>query len=630
MKRSQDILLPRPGFVQSLVVADAHQLMYVLRTTSAAIAALCTAMWLQLEVPRWAIWTAIIVSPPVRGDARRKTVARIIGTTVGCAVAVAFAGLFPQSPLGFNAAFAAWLGFCAYWGTLQRGFVSYGATLAAFTSAIVVSDVFTSPHDVFDAAINRGTATLLGVLFAWLASEIAAKDDDVPASLAQRVSTLVSRVLEWAADQLGRTLDPAHAARPESAPLTGEICAVDGWTRNALAESPALRRVKVWLVGLPTALLSVQSSVLCMGSKGAMTEEGRRTVRQIRNAMLDIGVALAQWSGTLDASPRPRVDELTRLRERLELIDVGHAARAGDPPAAPESAFVAAAARDLISALSYVLASFQAMFELREPDKPAVTRFPAPKFPTDRRRAIINSWRALLGITLAYGIWDLTQWSQGSLFWVNVAIALVLFLTLDDPVAGNRANLWGTLIGGAAGLAAKHLLLIRSDRPLDLLLVMFPFIAIGVYMETTPRLAAWGVFLMNAFLILVEPSNPQRYDFASDVNTLVAIVGAYALVSVIFTAIGTPKRGRGRALELLEELRRVRRSLQDGETFTWERWQTCQSRAFDVIRRLQAETAEQRHGLVAIRSLVWLRRRYHSIGCAPSDPAAERDRGGVA
>jgi uncharacterized membrane protein YccC len=62
---------PGPGITYD------RSLGFALRTTLAGIAALFVAMWLQIDTPRWAIWTVFIVSPPVRGNALRKTAARI-------------------------------------------------------------------------------------------------------------------------------------------------------------------------------------------------------------------------------------------------------------------------------------------------------------------------------------------------------------------------------------------------------------------------------------------------------------------------------------------------------------------------------------------------------------------------
>src|SRR5271156_2646335 len=82
---------------------------FALRTTLAGMAALFVARWMQLDTPRWAIWTVFIVSPPVRGNALRKTAARIVGTAIGCTVGIVSVAVFPHQPLGFYIFFSVWL-----------------------------------------------------------------------------------------------------------------------------------------------------------------------------------------------------------------------------------------------------------------------------------------------------------------------------------------------------------------------------------------------------------------------------------------------------------------------------------------------------------------------------------------
>lgn len=209
--------------------------LFSLRTTLAGIAALFTAMWLQLDVPRWAIWTVFIVSPPVRGNALRKTAARLVGTVIGCIVSVAVVGLFPQDRLPFYLVFSAWLGACAYWATLRRGYVSYAAILAAFTSAIIAAEVASAPLGVWRAAVDRGSATLLGTIFAYFASEMSARSDDVPSELAYRVRALAGDVLDWAV----RQLESRQTYELKDAPFTAQMFALDDTCTNAIAERPA-------------------------------------------------------------------------------------------------------------------------------------------------------------------------------------------------------------------------------------------------------------------------------------------------------------------------------------------------------------------------------------------------------
>src|SRR5580700_1505813 len=211
---------------------------FALRTTLAGIAAMFVAMWLQLDTPRWAIWTVFIVSPPVRGNALRKTVARIVGTLIGCVVGVAAVALFPQDRVGFYVFFSLWLGACAYWATLRRGFVSYAASLGAFTSAIISAGVSAAPLAAWDTAMDRGCATILGILFALFASNLAATSDDVPGDLAKRICALAADLLDWAV----RQLESHDSPDPMDAPFTAKILKLDETCVNAIAERPALGR----------------------------------------------------------------------------------------------------------------------------------------------------------------------------------------------------------------------------------------------------------------------------------------------------------------------------------------------------------------------------------------------------
>src|SRR5580658_6436391 len=255
----------------SRVFTRAGDFTFALRTTLAGLAALYTAMWLQLDTPRWAIWTVFIVSPPVRGNALRKTAARLVGTAIGCIVGIILVALFPQQPVGFYASLSVFLAVCAYWATLRRGYVSYAASLAAFTSAIVSAGVSADPLNAWQTAADRGSATVLGVLFALFASDVAARSDDAPGELAKRLCVLAVDLLDWAA----RQLQPGKSDEPRDAPLTARILGVDEACTNAIAERPALSWVKTWIGGISTALLSFQSAVL--GIRDAARREGATT-----------------------------------------------------------------------------------------------------------------------------------------------------------------------------------------------------------------------------------------------------------------------------------------------------------------------------------------------------------------
>jgi uncharacterized membrane protein YccC len=551
-------------------------IVFALRTTLAGFAALFTAMWLQLDIPRWAMFTVFLLSPPVRGNALRKTAARLVGTVIGCIVAVGIVALFPQERVPFYLVFSLWLGGCAYWATLRRGYVSYAAILAAFTSAIISSDVSSAPLGVWRAAVDRGSATLLGTIFAYFASEMLARSDDVPSDLANRVRALAGDVLDWAV----RQLESRQTDEPKDAPFTARIFALDETCTNAIAERPALGWVKPWIVGLPTALLAFQSAVLRMSSEDSRETEPAATA--LLKKVLETFAAFLRSTAPLDLpSVRQQARSLANAQKDLSSENL--------------------AAKEIIAAILSVVASFEVVLTLRPPAD-AVPPYPKPTFVTHRDYAATNLIRTVAGILLGFVIWNVTAWSHGDTFMVNVAVALVLFVAMDDPIAANWRNLLGNLTGGLIALAAKYLALVQTSELLTFVIVLFPLLFLGAWTQTKPTMASFGVFYVNGLLIVSNPSNPQQYDFTQDVNVLIALVVGYSFVPMIFLAIGAPRHGAERVADLLMKMRRQQRRVAADSTRNDRLARETQM--YDEFQRLQAETDQPQFRECAVNLLI--------------------------
>ena len=564
---------------------------FALRTTLAGMAALFVAMWLQIDTPRWAIWTVFIVSPPVRGNALRKTAARLAGTFIGCIVGVTAVGLFPQDRVGFYGLLSLWLGACAYWATLRQGYVSYAASLAAFTSAVVSAGVSAAPQAVWQTAMDRGCATVLGILFALFASNLAATTDDVPGDLAKHVCALAIDLLDWSVKQL----QAGNPTEPKDAPLTAKILALDESCNNSLAERPALSWIKPWIRGVPTALLSLQSAVLSM--RDAHSPESPATDRTAAEVLH--GIADFLQSGV--ALELPALSRQTdSLRELLKL----------QREQAPEM-------REIIHALLHLLRSLQALLTFEPPD-PSTPLYPPPRFAARPHAATINMIRAIVGVGAGFIIWDLTAWPQGPVFMVIIAVVIVVLVNLEDPVVAVVGGVLGSTIGGVIALGLKYLLLVGLNDPVNLILALSPFLFIGAWIETRGKIAPLAVVFTIGLLYVTEPSNPQSYDFAHDLNTLMAIEAGVAFTSVVFLAIGTPKKGAERIAQLLMRMRRLRGSVllarTDEQRMGWE------TQMYEELQRLQEATRDpvyRRHGVNLLLSGLKLSKTGPSV-CEPA------------
>jgi uncharacterized membrane protein YccC len=101
--------------------------------------------------------------------------------------------------------------------------------------------------------------------------------------------------------------------------------------------------------------------------------------------------------------------------------------------------------QEIGDAILYLLASLEAILTLCPPHA-AATFYPKPKFVAHQRYAMTNLIRTFAGMAGGFIIWDVTAWAQGPVFMVNVAVALVIFVTLEDPVFANWANIIGTTL----------------------------------------------------------------------------------------------------------------------------------------------------------------------------------------
>jgi uncharacterized membrane protein YccC len=548
---------PRPSFTKD------GDLGFAMRTTLAGIAAMYVAMWLQLDTPRWAIWTVFIVSPPVRGNALRKTVARIVGTLIGCTVGVAAVALFPQDRVGFYVFFSLWLGACAYWATLRRGFVSYAAGLGAFTSAIVSAGVSAAPLAAWDTAMDRGCATMLGILFALFASNLAATSDDVPGDLANRICNLAAELLDWAV----RQLHARNATDPMDAPFTAKILGLDETCVNAIVERPALGSIKLWICGLPTALLSLQSAVLSLRNSPSRQEPS------FARAGTDVLQGVADFLRSGDALDLP-----TLRRQAASLTTLQQTSWEQAP-----------AMTTILDALLYLLAALEALLTFSPPDAAPTLYLPA-RFVAHRRLATINLIRAVVAMGLGFVIWNLTAWPQGPVFMVMIAVAVVVLVTVENTVVVVWAAAVGALLGGMIGLTLKYLLLVRFNDSLTLFVAVFPLLLLSAWIETKGKLAPLGVLLTIGGLYLIEPTNPQQYDFAHDINTLIALVLSFLYAGLVFLAIGTPRKGLQRVTELLARMRRLRWRI--SPNWSWQQRLWWETQMYDELQRLQAVTKD--------------------------------------
>lgn len=357
-----------------------------------------------------------------------------------------------------------------------------------------------------------------------------------------------------------------------------------------MAERPALNWVAEWIVGLPTALLSLQSAVLSIGRAIRAGTANCIDVQQTMQALMGVREILKPGPTILLPALREQAVSLSRLHDHFNEPQLNEATKTEASRRVSVSESAIPAAKEIVSSLEYVLASVEAMLVLEEPKVTTLNYYPAPRFFVPRGRATINLLRTIAGMLVGFVIWDVTAWTEGPLFMANVAVALVIFVSLDDPVAGNRINLLGTAAGGVAAIAAKFMLMPWSNDPLWLAFVLFLLLFFAVFAETKAKYASLGIFYINAVLVLLEPTNPQQYDLSLALNSLVALIAAYAFVPLVFMAIGTPKIGAERVDNLLNQMQIRLRAIKTNPPLVRAQQLTWETEMYDAMQQLAAST----------------------------------------
>jgi uncharacterized membrane protein YccC len=237
---------------------------FAIRIWLAIVVALYVGFWLELEAPSSAALTVTILALPTRGQVLEKAVFRLIATVLGVAASIAIVGMFVQTEILLLGAFAAWLGICVYVVGLLDGNRAYAAALSGYTLAFIAVQQIDNPQHVFESAMARGAAIVVGVLAITIVNDLLAAPDQHP-RLAAQLGSLRLRVTSYAQRALRAEVMPAMtgaallreivALRPEIASLAAELSS--GPSRSAAARNAMVGLVAELFAGRALEMLSV-------------------------------------------------------------------------------------------------------------------------------------------------------------------------------------------------------------------------------------------------------------------------------------------------------------------------------------------------------------------------------------
>ena len=486
---------------------DAARFSFALRTGFAVCLAIAVAWWLGLEHPQWAGMTVWAASLPLRGQLLAKSGLRLLGTLLGALVGVLIVVLAKGEISVLMVTLSLWVAACVAVAHLLRGMVTYGAMLAGYSAALVAL-VGTAQHaDILSLGLDRVLTALTGVLMALLVAWYFTPSGGEP------VSDRDLRLL--AADTF------AHLKM-----------ALAGQRLSFHQQQELLSR-----------MASLDSSLEMHGVRG---EADRHHARLSRLLLVSL-VSLLVW--------RRQADPGVHTQALIDALD--GAVRAFETDAPDEQVLEAldkavqcsrsvpslATLEDLLERCSEVFARYLQQRPAAPSSEPEQKMLPLALHRDwiGARQASVRAGIAMLAVGT---FWWITGSDIGAYMLLGTAVMTSLFSTFESPVMTMRSVFLGNILGVAGALTCHWLVWPLADSLAQQVMLIFPFVALGVLVFAHRRLAAAAFDYNMVLLLLLQPNFPLQGSFSESALLSLGVISAPLIAMLAFRLIYPVNTGR--------------------------------------------------------------------------------------
>jgi uncharacterized membrane protein YccC len=580
---------PVPGWlapVAFLVAPSRAAGLFAVTTTVAALCALGLGYWLQLDVPVWAAMTVLIVASPTPGNVAAKGVYRVIGTLTGVSMAVVLIGLFAETPELFFLALSLWLAACTFVAVLLKGFRSYGAVLSGYTTAIIALSSSAKPGLVFDVAVSRGSAILLGVVCGSIASLLLLRRASPQGLLASMRAVLASTAAAGIDSTKGETMAAIRRR------IVQDLSQLDAQIIAALYEAPGLRAGLGHARGFAASVLEAISAGRAMSDHlrrldPAMVAALRHDLEGEIEACRALLQQLIDWVGAgRDCASLP--DKLRRLADCLS-------ARIDEPQMGISHVILLDRLAGLLSALAAATESFTSFRGGK-----LVLQSPRLSGHFDVAQAARNALRAFIAVLAAGWFWMESAWPEGGGMVTILCVICTLFATMDRPSVGALGFLQGSLIAVPVAYVWSIYILPQCDGFAMLSLALAPPLLVGTLAIAGSANPGVATAFSIIFLQTVGPANVMRYDPARLLDGALASTVGIAIGALVYSII-LPFNREGAIRRTMTLIRRDLLTLVTApRPMERSRFET---RLYDRLTRLVALGANERQVASSVASL---------------------------
>ncbi|MBD9375131.1 FUSC family protein [Rhizobium sp. ARZ01] len=474
---------------------------FALRTALGACAALFIAWLIGLEHPQWSAMTVFAAAQPVRNMLVEKSFFRAIGTIVGTLVGMLLILAAEGHPAFLVVGLAAWIGVCAGFGNVLRGFVGYGTILAGYSAAMVALLETAHPGHLLALGADRALTVLTGVVVG-LVVGLFFTPSASETEISGRTRRLAARMLaEMAAVARG---GPSITGNDQQA-LLAEMAAIDDGLDPHGAGSLASRRAAR---NLRAVIAAQVSSLLWLKTEGSAPLDPAIADALDRAArMLEDPGATAQAIALLNEATR-RTRQNPSLRDVLQrqAAALNNWIGTGSPP----SGSVSAEHEDRNRLLHPVVLHRDWI---------------------GARHAALRAGFVMLLVGL---LWIATGWHAGPYVLLGTSVMISLFSTFENPAFMMRNVLVGQFFGAIAALVCRWLVWPLGTSEIELVFLIMPFILSSVLPLSHRRTMLGGTDYVMVLLLLSQPAYPLSGNFDASLATAAAVVAAPAIALLAY------------------------------------------------------------------------------------------------
>jgi uncharacterized membrane protein YccC len=521
---------------------DGATWLYMLKVLIAVFLAMGVAMALDLQQPKTAMTTVFIVMQPQTGPVLSKSYYRICGTLSGLTVMMVLVALFSQQPELFILSSAIWVGICTAGAARNRNFRSYGFLLAGYTAALIGIPVSQHPQLAFITATTRVAEVTIGILSAGLVSALLFPRH-VGTSASASARNHFRSFVAYASGALYGSIERSDAGEANVKFATAAV-QFESARSSMLFEGPDARLLAKKIAKLNREFMTAATRLHALYellNRLRTSNETSAIAFVLRPYAQELADLLRQADAEiLTAADAERISrKLTEYHESFgaRITQTRMGLEADDAKFLPD---LDTGAELLLRFIEDMNACAQTYIDI-ESGKALSTQSPERYSPqTNMVLTSVSGVRATMVVVILGMFWITSSWPSGAtLTFIGAAICALASSFPKPSLVAMQMGL-GTLLASITGLILTFDVYPRIDGFALLCAALTPFLLLGIYLTSKPKLAGYGVGYCIFFCFLAGPDNVIQYNPISYLNDSLALVMAMFACALAFSVFLPP------------------------------------------------------------------------------------------